>query len=173
MFNFKFSKAKWTQDSEGTWLSLLVKESAHAKQFCITKKDKLYTADIKEFKGKRSLDANAYFWLLVSKMSEALKVDKNSLYIELLDRYGTFTHVVVKVQALEQFKREYRLIKDLGEVTVNGKTGVQLQCFFGSSTYDTKQMSRLIDGTVSECKDLDIETATPEELARMKGEWGK
>ena len=61
----------------------------------------------------------------------------------------------------------------MGEVTVNGKTGIQLQCYFGSSTYTTAEMATLIDGVISECKDMGIETATPAELARMMGEWGK
>lgn len=64
-------------------------------------------------------------------------------------------------------------MRELGEVTVNGKTGVQLQCYFGSSTYDAKEMSVLIDGVVSECKEMGIETMTPDEIARLKSEWGR
>lgn len=45
--------------------------------------------------------------------------------------------------------------------------------YFGSSTYDTKEMSTLIDGIVSECRELDIETETPEKLALMCEEWGR
>lgn len=135
--------------------------------------DKEYTLEIKEFRRKRSLDANAYFWVLVGKIADKLNSDNDSIYLSLLERYGVFTHVIVKEQAVKQFEHEYRLIKNLGEVTVNGQTGIQLQCFFGSSTYDTKQMSRLVDGVVSECKDLDIETMTPQELQILKQEWGK
>ena len=89
----------------------------------------------------------------------------------MLERYGVFTHLIVKPAAVDMLVREYRLCRDLGEITVNGKTGRQIQAYFGSSQYDTAQMSRLIDGIVSEAQDLGIETATPEELARMKGEW--
>ena len=53
------------------------------------------------------------------------------------------------------------------------KAGIQLQCYFGSSTYTSTEMATLIDGVISECKDMGIETATPAELARMMGEWGK
>jgi len=135
--------------------------------------DKEYILEVKEFRRKRSLSANGYFWELVGKLAAQLNTDNDSIYLSLLERYGVFTHVIVKEKAVEQFKQEYRLIKDLGEVKVNGQSGIQLQCFFGSSTYDTKQMARLIDGVVSECKDLDIETMTPQELQILKEEWGK
>ena len=63
------------------------------------------------------------------------------------------------------------LVKDVS--FESGKTGVQIQCFFGSHTYDTKEMSRLIEGTVSEAKELGIDTRTPEEIALMTEEWGR
>lgn len=46
-----------------------------------------------------------------------------------------------------------------------------IRCFYGSSVYDTKQMARLIDLIVQECQQLDIETATPQEMERMMQEW--
>jgi len=168
-----FTKAKCQQDSSGVWLSILVNAPVKAKEFCFNLKDRLYTAELKEHREKRSLDANAYAWVLMSKIADALHTDKDQVYLKMLERYGQFTHVIVKPKAVEQFKREYRLIEDLGEVTVNGTTGNQIRCYFGSSKYDTKQMATLIDGIVSECKDLDIETKTPEELSLMKSEWEK
>jgi len=142
-------------------------------EYINTLPDKLFDIEIKQHRDKRSLDANSYFWSLCGKLADALNTDRDSLYIQLLDRYGVFTHVIIKEQAADQFKREYRLVKDLGEVEVNGKSGIQLQCYFGSSTYDTKQMSRLIDGTVGECRDLGIETMVPAELERIKEEWAR
>ena len=128
---------------------------------------------IKEHREKRSLDANAYCWVLLQKLAEVLETDKDSLYEEMICKYGVFTHLIVKPSAVERIKEEWREVRELGEVTVNGKTGVQLQCYFGSSTYDTKEMSVLIDGIVRECQDLGIETLTPEEIADMKRKWLK
>ena len=122
---------------------------------------------------KRSLDANAYLWVLLGKMATVLQTDKDAVYIEMLSRYGVYTHVVVKPNVAERVKQEWRTVRELGEITVNGKTGIQLQCYFGSSTYTTAEMATLIDGVISECKDMGIETATPAELERMKGEWGR
>lgn len=139
----------------------------------IVAKGKYLTVDIKQYRQKRSLDANAYMWVLLSKMADVLKTTKDELYLEMLDRYGVFTHIIVKKSVVERVKEEWRTVRELGVVSVNGQTGIQLQCYFGSSTYDTKEMSTLIDGIVSECKELGIETLTPAELELMKNAWGK
>ena len=69
-------------------------------------------------------------------------------------------------------KEEFRTCVDLGEITVGGTTGHQLQVYYGSSTFDTKEMSVFIDGIVSECHELGIETMTPEQIAAMNAAWG-
>ena len=135
-------------------------------------KDNL-SISIKEHRERRSLDANAYCWVLLQKLAEVLNTDKDSLYEEMICKYGVFTHLIVKPNAVDRVKEEWRSVRELGEVTVNGKTGIQLQCYFGSSTYDTKEMSVLIDGIVRECQELGIETLTPDEIADMKRKWLK
>jgi len=138
---------------------------------------KKLTVDIKPYRQQRSLNANAYMWVLLSKMAEVLKTDKDSLYLEVLDRYGVFTHIIVKPEVVERVKNEWRTVRELGKVHIRDEdgnitgTGIQLQCYFGSSTYNTKEMANLIDGIVSECKDLDIETLPPAELQEMKDLW--
>ena len=134
---------------------------------------KRLTVEVTREKKRRSLDANAYLWVLLGKMAAVLQTDKDAVYIEMLSRYGVYTHVVVKPQVAERVKQEWRTVRELGEVTVNGKVGIQLQCYFGSSSYTTAEMATLIDGVISECKDMGIETATPAELDRMMGEWGR
>ncbi len=138
----------------------------------IIAKGKELAVEIKQYRHRRSLDANAYMWVLLAKMAEVLKSSKDELYLIMLERYGVFTHIVVKPNMVDKVKREWRTVRELGEVTVNGKTGIQLQCFFGSSTYDTKEMSVLIDGVVQECKELGIETLGDQELSLLKSEWG-
>lgn len=139
----------------------------------ILDKGKYLSVEIKQHRQRRSLNANAYMWVMLSKMAEVLHTTKDELYIEMLDRYGVFTHIVVKPSVVERVKEEWRTVRELGEITVNGKSGIQLQCYFGSSTYDTKEMSVLIDGIVSECKELGIETLPPAELQILKDEWDK
>lgn len=125
-----------------------------------------------KYRNRRSLDANAYLWVILQKMADKLHRDKWGLYLDMLGQYGVFTHIIVKPHMVEKVKNEWRAVKELGEVSVNGTTGIQLQCYFGSSTYDTKEMSVLIDGVVSEARELGIETLPPDELERMKAQWG-
>lgn len=134
--------------------------------------DKLLNITAKIFRNKRSRDANSYSWVLMQKIAEDQHTDKWSVYLEMLGRYGVFTHIIVRPGVVDRVISEWRTVKNLGEVTVSGQTGIQLQCYFGSSTYNTKEMSVFIEGIVSECHELGIETATPEELDRMKKEWG-
>jgi hypothetical protein len=137
-----------------------------------TATDKLLTITAKLFRHKRSRDANSYSWVLMQRIAEDQHTDKWSVYLEMLGRYGVFTHIIVRPGMVDRVISEWRTVKNLGEVTVSGQTGIQLQCYFGSSTYDTKEMSVFIEGIVSECHEMGIETATPEELERMKREWG-
>lgn len=123
-------------------------------------------------RGRRSLDSNAYAWVLMQKIAEAVNSDRWSVYLEMLKKYSReFTFVICKEQAVDRLKELYRTCIDLGEVNVNGTEGHQMQVFFGSSTFDTKAMAVFIDGIVSECKELGIETLPPAELERMKSAW--
>jgi hypothetical protein len=138
----------------------------------IVESGKLLSVEIKQYRQRRSLDSNAYLWVLLAKLATVLNTDKDSLYIEMLDRYGVFTHIVVKPEMVDRVKNEWRTVRELGEVIINGKAGVQLQCYFGSSTYNSAEMAKLIDGVVSECKDVGVEVMPPDELELMKSLWG-
>ncbi len=147
-------------------------EPAFEELLDIIRKRKLLSVEIKQYRQKRSLDSNAYLWVLLAKLATLLNTDKDSLYIEMLDRYGVFTHIIVKPEMVDRVKAEWRTVRELGEVTINGKAGVQLQCYFGSSTYNSAEMAKLIDGVVSECKDVGVEVMPPDELELMKSLWG-
>ena len=132
--------------------------------------------DIKAVKhrNRRSTNANAYMWVLLQQIAEASNSNREAVYLEMLKRYSrAFTFLIVKEAALERTMKEFRTCVDLGEVKVNGQEGHQIQVFFGSSTFDTKEMSVLLDGVVSEAKELGIETLTPIELERLKKEWNQ
>ena len=128
--------------------------------------------EVKKYCKRRSLDANAYLWVLLQKIAEVLRTDKWSVYLQMLKRYGQFTYIVVKPGAVEAVKKQWRECEEIGEIDVNGTKALQMLCYYGSSTYDTKEMSVLIDGVVSECKELGIETLPPAELQRIKEQWG-
>lgn len=130
--------------------------------------------EVKRYKKKRSLDSNAYLWVLLQKIAEATQSDKWSIYMQMLQRYSReFTFVICKEQAVERLKELYRTCVDLGEVKVNGTEGHQIQVYFGSSSFDSKAMAVLLDGVISECKELGIDTLPPKEIERMMEKWGK
>lgn len=151
-------------------ITLELNENVEIKEIAET--DKL-AIEIKKYREKRSLDANAYMWVLLQKMAEILNTSKDELYLEMLGRYGVFTHIVVRPGAVNEMKEKWRVVKELGEVEVNGQKGVQLQVYFGSSTYNTKEMSVLLNGIVDEAKSIGVETLDDQEVKRMCEEWRK
>lgn len=158
-------------------LCLKVENRALARRFCIeARKDKRYVAEIKEYRPKRSLDANAYCWVLLGKLAAKLMIPDVELYRELVphvgDNFQMFTLTREEAETLKTFwgmGQKGWPVFDLGESGVPGY--VTLQCYYGSSVFDTAQMARLIDLVVAECKEQDIETLPPEKLSLLKEAW--
>ena len=172
---FKSNKLKLQYD-ENRNIEIVLSTKENIKQDIeelklIVAQGKELSCEVKQYRHKRSLDSNAYMWVLLSKMAAILKTSKDELYLQVLQRYGQFTHVIVKANVVEKVKQEWKTTIELGEVTINGQTGIQLECYFGSHTYNNKEMSILLEGVVSEAKELGIETATPMEIERMKSQW--
>ena len=139
-------------------------------------KNKLYNLEVKEYRQKRSLDANAYAWVLIHKLAEAMRITPEEVYLQQVLYVGNnFTPMCVREQDVDRFKKSWASnglgwpVKDLGPSQVPGCRN--LMAYHGSSTYDTQQMSRLIDNLVQDCKALDIETMTPDKLALLKEAW--
>jgi hypothetical protein len=170
-FTGRFVKTGAADDEMTITFTLNEKSSIYPELVKIKDISKLKIT-VQKFREKRSLDANAYLWVMLQKMAESLLTDKWTLYLRMLRTYGQFTYIVAKPAAVEAIKKQWRECEEVGEIEVNGSKAVQMLCYYGSSTYDTIQMSKLIDGVVSECKDLDIETIPPEELRKMKERWG-
>lgn len=108
-------------------------------------------------KEKRSLDSNAYFWLLVNKLADKLHTSKEEMYVKLLKDYGQSIVVTVK-QGLDLSQAGFKYYEVLKDGLINGKPFTAYKVFIGSSQYTKEQMSVLIDGAVQECKELGIET---------------
>lgn len=135
--------------------------------------DQEVSIEIKKWRGRRSLNANAYLWVLITKISEAIRppLNKEMVYKEMLKRYGQGGVISVLKSKADPVKRELKYWEGVGEGTVDGKEFEHIRFWVGSSQYDRHEMALLIDGVVSECKDMDIETLPPAELERMIGEW--
>ena len=163
---------------EGGWLLVKPEKQDLGKAMALVRKhkDRLYDLEVKDHRQKRSLDANAYCWVLIHKLAQATRLTPVEVYREAIRNVGNnFTPMCVREQDAERLKKNWSshglgwLCEDLGQSQVPGC--VNIACYHGSSTYDTEQMSRLIDNLVQDCKALDIETMTPERLALLKEEW--
>lgn len=138
--------------------------------------DKILDIDVKIHREKRSLNSNSYFHLLAAKIAQKINEPNTHVKNRLIREYGQWELIDGKIPTIT-VKPEYEeMILDVDGLHVkptgkdeNGRLVFGLMR--GSHTYDTAEMSRLIDGTVSEAKELGIETLTPEQLERMKAAW--
>ena len=128
---------------------------------------------IKKFFKKRSLDANALMWACLGEIAVALKTDKWSMYLQMLARYGKFTYICVKENAVEAVKKQWRECEEVGEIDINGQKAVQMICYFGSSTFNTKEFSDLLDGIISEMEEMGLQPPTSKEMQRALELWEK
>lgn len=129
-----------------------------------------------KYRQKRSLDANAYCWAIMTKIANhpEVKSSKEEIYEEMLQKYGFLYkddegYITMTVRAdvdIRKVQGHWKFYKS------NGKFASYLM-IKGSSEYNTAEMAHFIDMVVQEAKELDIETATPDELARMKAAWGE
>lgn len=128
--------------------------------------------ELKPYRQKRSLSANALAWIYCDKLAEKLKTTKEEVYKVAVSRVGVFEEIkVTSPEAGKRFKRIWQhnglgwLTKTIDETT--------LLAYYGSSTYDTKQMARLIDFLQEECVQQNIEVRPQWEVDAMLKEWGK
>lgn len=126
---------------------------------------------ISAYRGKRSLDANATLWYCLSEIAGALGADKWDIYLEALKRYGKFTHIVVKETAVEAVRKQWRECEDMGKAWVIGEQGkpvegVQMLCYYGSSTYNTEEFSKLLNGVISEMVEMGLEPPASREVEK-------
>lgn len=132
----------------------------------------------KVHRGKRSLNANAYFHTLVGLIADKQVISKSRIKNMLIAQYGQSELVgdepmVYKTNAPEDWMMEREEIhsKLIKTIIEQGKEVNFYRIYRGSHTYDTKEMSILIEGTVQEAKDLGIETLPPAEIKRMVEQW--
>ncbi len=132
-------------------------------------KQTIYDIEIKKHRNKRSLNANSYCWEIISKIANVLRLSKEEVYVQMLKDYGQSMKIPTKVN--EELNGYFKYYEYLGKGKLNNSIVDWYIVYKGSSEYDTKEMSILIDGIVQEAKALEIETLTPNELRMLKEEW--
>ena len=145
-----------------------------------TLKDCKLSIKAEKHREKRSLNANSYFHVLVGKLADSMRISKPRCKNTMLYRYGQpyllddGKEAVIKsnVPATQMLEQEHIHCFPCGWETQKGAELTYYRVYRGSHTYDTREMSVLIDGIVEECKEQNIETLTPNELAKLKALWG-
>ena len=132
---------------------------------------------IKAFRKKRSLNANAYMWELCTLIADKINVTKEEVYRDAVRTSGIYRDVELPADAATTITTAWGLL-GTGWVTEKvdyGKTEdkVIMRLYYGTSRYNSKQMARVIDGLVQDCKGLGIPTLEEVEIERLINEWNQ
>lgn len=154
--------------------------SERAKQAISEAKQALESGNLvltlSKVKKRRSLDANAYCWVLLDRLSEYHQIPKEDIYKDLIKLIGGNNEIFpIRNEAVETWIRNWQhkglgwVSEIIGESKIEGYTNVI--SYYGSSVYDTEQMSRLIDLIVQECEQVGIETRPRGEIDSLLEAW--
>ena len=130
---------------------------------------------IKRYRPKRSLEANAYCWVLIDKLAARLHLDKLDIYREAIKSIGGVSETVcVREKAVDKLIEGWQnhgagWTAETMPSKIPGCVNVTL--YYGSSTYDRAQMGALIDHIVQDCKAVGIETENPANIRSLLEQW--
>lgn len=122
--------------------------------------------EIKPYRKRRSLDQNAYAWVLIGKIADKLRTSKDEVYFEMLKRYGQGGVIKVQPQAEQTILTAFKYYER--HEKLYSETDKYYRIWAGSSGYNTEEMTVFVDGIISEAQELGIQTLTPNELAEMR-----
>ena len=105
-------------------------------------------------------------WEIISKIADIQRLSKEDVYLQMLKDYGQ-SEIISMLSTINP-KGYLKYYEEIGNGQVNGKDFTHYKVYKGSSEYDSKEMSILIDGVIQEAKQLDIETLTPQQIAEMR-----
>lgn len=134
-------------------------------------KDTIYDVKINKHREKRSLNANAYLWKLVTEIGNILNKSKEEVYLQMLIDYGQSE--MISILSEINVKGYFKYYKLAGTSILNGKEFNHYKIYKGSSEYSTKEMSILLEGAVQEAKNLGIKTKEDYEIEKLIEEWNK
>lgn len=131
------------------------------------------TFKIEEYKEKRSLNANAYCWTLIGKIARELVTTKEIVYRDFIKHCGIYRVIRIDNKAVDTFKKlwEEKGLGYIAEIGSKDEEYTEILAYYGSSSYNTKQMSQFIDYIVQEAKQLGIETLPPNKIEELKRMW--
>lgn len=151
---------------EGGELVLTTKDPA-ARRFAYNFKAGEY--EIKKTYKKRSLNANALCWKLCTEIANVLRTDKDSIYIDMLKKYGQSD--LITMLSVINAKHYFKYYDVFGTGYAKGKEYTHYKVYKGSSEYTTQEMAIFIDGIIDEAKALDIEVISEREKSLLLEAW--
>lgn len=142
----------------------------------LLKEDKDKKFELKEHKEKRSLSANNYAWVLIGKLADKLNIPAVEVYREYIKDLNVCKQMTLPRNDFKTFKTAWGML-GLGwvveELDITDKDEIIANFHYGSSTYNSKQMARLIDSIVQDCKEQEIDVLNKTELLSLVKEWGE
>ena len=140
--------------------------------------DKL-NIELKKYRKHRSLDANAYFWKLLTELCELAEIDTVEEYKRRIKELGIFRQFKIEKDNIKTFEKMWTAqgiawFCEIADTTYIEDTEFKIiNAYYGSSSFNSKQMSRLIDGVVQDCKVYGIETKPQAEIDSLLKDWAK
>lgn len=173
MITLKTGKPDITLNIDGS-VNLTFKSSKGAiKDFDKIRTDELLL-EIKEYHEKRTLTQNSYLWKLLNLLAVKLGNTSENIYREFIRDYGVREYILIQDKAVKKFSQmwENKGIGWFSEVLRKGKVEdtTTLIMYYGSSTYNSKDMARLIDAVVESCVENDIPTLSNDEVKHLLNE---
>ena len=120
------------------------------------------TYEVKKF-DKRSLSQNNYYWELLGQLGEITGMTNDELHFDMLRDYSTAMEIECDPQVdVPNFVKycEVDYVDDYGRV--------HWKCYKGSSEMTKAEFNRLLEGVLDACRNCEIETMTPDEIARLR-----
>lgn len=133
--------------------------------------------DICKWTNKRSLDSNAYLWVLLDKIADKVNSTKYHIYKQFVKDVGVFDIVPIKDEAMDRFIRSWQkkgigwVCENLGKSKIQGYTNII--AYYGTSEYNPNEMARILNEVVLQAKELGIQTLDELELKKMAEDWEK
>ena len=131
------------------------------------------SVEVKVYREKRSKDANAYYWALITQIADIMCKSQEDIHIFMLQHYGVKELIKLPKESSPIIKRCFKFTEVYREIKEGDLDIIYLWCFPSSATYDTKQFSTLLSGAIQEAKDLDIETMSQNEVDTLMKLYGK
>lgn len=126
-----------------------------------------------DYQSPRSLNSNGLLWACIGEIAAEVGADRYTVYRTLIRRYGKSAYICVKPEAVQDLLSQWRDCEEIGSVVIGNEEYREVLCYYGSSTYNVREFTALLNGTISEMEDLEIEVPSADRIEEAIAEWSK